>query len=97
MAKVYYTQKAVEDLASIWNYTFEEWSEMQADRYYEELVANCELLVKRPKLGKSANAIRINLLSYHVGRHFVFFQRISKTEIEIVRILHDSMDFQIHF
>lgn len=28
------TNKAVEDLSSIWNYTAEEWSEVQADRYY---------------------------------------------------------------
>ena len=28
------TNKAVEDLTNIWNYTFEEWSENQADTYY---------------------------------------------------------------
>ena len=34
MAKFHLTNKAVEDLAQIWNYTYDEWSENQADRYY---------------------------------------------------------------
>jgi toxin ParE1/3/4 len=31
MANFYLTLKASEDLAEIWNYTFDEWSEKQAD------------------------------------------------------------------
>ena len=29
------TKKAVEDLTEIWNYTSENWSEHQADKYYQ--------------------------------------------------------------
>ena len=35
MPKIRYSNKAVEDLSSIWEYTFTEWSESQADEYYE--------------------------------------------------------------
>lgn len=28
------SNKAVDDLTEIWNYTFDEWSEQQADNYY---------------------------------------------------------------
>ena len=38
MAKLRFTNKAVEDLTSIWNYTFKTWSERQADEYYVWLV-----------------------------------------------------------
>lgn len=38
MAKFYFTKRAVEDLSSIWNYTFEVWSEEQADKYYRILL-----------------------------------------------------------
>lgn len=31
MAKYLLTNKAAEDLSGIWNYTFEAWSEKQAD------------------------------------------------------------------
>ena len=34
MASFHLTNKAVEDLAEIWNYTIDKWSENQADHYY---------------------------------------------------------------
>ena len=37
MPKVRYSNKAVEDLTSIWEYTFSEWYWSQADEYYEML------------------------------------------------------------
>ena len=45
MAKYNLTNKAVEDLAKIWDYTFEQWSEQQADNYYEMLI-QCRLVSK---------------------------------------------------
>ena len=41
MPKVRYSNKAVEDLTSIWEYTLSEWSESQADEYYEMLISAC--------------------------------------------------------
>ncbi len=38
MAKYKLTNKAVEDLSKIWDYTFEVWSEQQADKYYDGLI-----------------------------------------------------------
>ena len=35
-------RKAVEDLSMIWNYTYETWSEKQADIYYHLLIDSCE-------------------------------------------------------
>ncbi|MEY8687667.1 type II toxin-antitoxin system RelE/ParE family toxin [Bacteroides sp. AN502(2024)] len=37
MAKYRLTHKAVEDLADIWNHTLDEWSERQAEDYYNML------------------------------------------------------------
>ncbi len=42
MAKYVLTNKAVEDLSRIWDYTYEEWSENQADKYYELIIAAFE-------------------------------------------------------
>jgi len=38
MAKFYFTNLAVSDLAEIWDYTYDEWSENQANKYYEFLL-----------------------------------------------------------
>lgn len=49
-AKFYFTRKAVEDLSSIWDYTAQEWSEAQADRYYRRLIAACRKIAENPVL-----------------------------------------------
>ena len=38
MAEYKLTNKAVEDLNDIWEYTIEKWSEEQADKYYNLLL-----------------------------------------------------------
>ena len=40
MAKYKLSNKAVNDLTAIWNYTFDKWSENQADKYYLMLLEN---------------------------------------------------------
>lgn len=42
------SNKAVEDLSKIWNYTFELWSEQQADKYYNSLISSCHQIAKTP-------------------------------------------------
>ena len=39
MSKYVSTNQAIEGLTSIWNYTYNQWSEKQADKYYKELIA----------------------------------------------------------
>ena len=37
MKKYHLTKKAFEDLSDIWTYTYDNWSEEQADKYYSIL------------------------------------------------------------
>ena len=92
MAKVFLRQEAVDDLNNIWKYTFEKWSEPQADKYYAMLKQSCLEIGKNPDIGKDYNEINKNLLGQQSGRHIIFYQKISETEIEIIRILHQRMD-----
>jgi toxin ParE1/3/4 len=94
MAKYSFTNKAVEDLSSIWNYTYERWSENQADKYYEMLIDFCQQLADKPILGKSYNQIAEHLLGFRAGKHIIFYRVISKTGIEVIRILHERMDLK---
>lgn len=41
MAEYKLTNKAVEDLNQIWEYTIYKWSEQQADKYYNLLLESC--------------------------------------------------------
>lgn len=52
MANYRLTKKAVEDLSKIWDYTYEAWSENQAEKYFFELLEDCQLLAENQNLGK---------------------------------------------
>ncbi|ABQ07524.1 type II toxin-antitoxin system RelE/ParE family toxin [Flavobacterium johnsoniae] len=97
MAKYHLTNKAVEDLAVIWNYTFDEWSENQADKYYLLLLDSCQEAAENPSLGKKYDIVTEKLLGYKSNEHILFYQIISENEIEIVRILHGKMDLKSKF
>ncbi len=94
MAKYNLTKKAVTDLTNIWNYTFEKWSEQQADNYYENLIESFEEITQKPFIGKKYEGITSGLLGLRVKKHIIFYREISKDEIEITRILHGSMDLK---
>jgi toxin ParE1/3/4 len=94
MAKYKLTNKAVEDLAKIWEYTFEEWSEQQADNYYEMLISNCEEIAINPKLGKTYDGVTQGLLGMRTSRHVIFYRKMDEDYIEITRILHGRMDLK---
>jgi toxin ParE1/3/4 len=94
MVKFSFTNRALDDLIEIWEYTVENWSENQAEKYYNLIIASCLDLANNPKLGKSYNIVSQNLLGYKCGEHIIFFQEIVKNEIEIARVLHGMMDLK---
>ena len=94
MAEFKLTNKAVEDLSKIWDYTFEVWSEKQADNYYEMLISNCEEISNNPKLGKNYKGVIPDLLGMSVNKHVIFYRNIEKDYVEITRILHGRMDLK---
>jgi toxin ParE1/3/4 len=94
MAKYKLSNKAVDDLTRIWNYTFDKWSENQADKYYFMLLENCNEVACNPALGKNYSIVTENLLGFKAGRHIIFYRKIEGNEVEITRILHEQMDFK---
>lgn len=94
MANYRFTNKAVDDLTRIWNYTFRKWSENQADKYYYMLIENCREVAINPELGKNYSEVIENLFGFKAGRHIIFYRRIENDEVEIIRILHGQMDLK---
>jgi toxin ParE1/3/4 len=94
MAEYKLTNKAVEDLSKIWNYTLETWSEKQADKYYEMLISNFQEIADNPKLGKNYEGVTQSLLGYKTNRHIIFYRILNTSYIEITRILHVRMDLK---
>ena len=94
MAKVYFTNKAIEDLVAIWKYTVKTWSENQAELYYGLLIDSCQKLAAEPTLGKSYEIIEQHVLGFKTGQHLIFYRTIATQEIEVIRILHGMMDLK---
>ncbi len=96
MVRYILTQKALCDLSDIWNYTYDKWSENQADKYYQMLIKSIQLISENPDVGKKYDSIKKELYGIKVGRHIIFYQKseLEKTKIEIIRILHESMDLK---
>ena len=94
MSEYTLTNRAVEDLSKIWDYTFEVWSEKQADKYYDGLISNFEEIVENPDLGKNYEGISKQLLGFKAYRHIIFYRTLDKNYVEITRILHERMDLK---
>lgn len=95
MAEFKLTNKAVEDLGQIWNYTFEAWSENQADKYYEMLISACGEIAANPNRGKRYEGISESLLGMKTNRHIIFYRTLTENFVEITRILHERMDLKM--
>ncbi|QCK15723.1 type II toxin-antitoxin system RelE/ParE family toxin [Mangrovivirga cuniculi] len=94
MAKYILTNKAVEDLTDIWNYTLNEWSENQADKYYNMLIEAIKQIAKTPQIGKNYEMVIPDLSGFRVSKHIIFYKILNEDSIEVVRILHERMDLK---
>jgi toxin ParE1/3/4 len=88
------SNRAVDDLAEIWNYTFDTWSESQADKYYGLILMHCQEIADGLIVGKCYPEILEDLLGSLIGRHIVFYRFSKDKTVEIVRILHSRMDLR---
>lgn len=94
MTKIRLRQQAIDDLNNIYKCTFEKWSDGQADKYYATIKLACKAIGENPDVGTKYYKISSNLLGLKSGKHIIFYQRISKDKIEVIRILHERMDLK---
>jgi toxin ParE1/3/4 len=89
-----FSPAAQADFGVIWDYSVETWGEDQADRYIDLIRDTCTLLARGEREGRRFD-LRAGYLKYPFGRHLVFFRKTT-SGIEVVRILHQSMDVARH-
>lgn len=88
------TNKAVEDLTNIWEYTIDKWSENQADKYYTSLLTSCQTIANNPEIGKVYFDITPTLYGFKINIHIIFYRKQIDQPVTIIRILHERMDLQ---
>jgi len=96
MKKISITPQARADLRDIGRYTDKKWGRQQRFTYIRQLTDRFAYLAENPHRGRKRDELVGSPLSYHEGRHIIFY-RSTADGIEVLRILHDSMDFLRHF
>jgi len=84
------SSRAKEDLLEIWEFIADH-DELAADRYIDYLRDRALELLHFPELGRARNEIHPNLRSLLARNHLLFY-KIEGEEVQILRILHGSMD-----
>lgn len=88
------SEKAISDLEEIWLYTYNKWSKAQADKYYRLIINEIEAIANNYDFCKNIDYIKPGYRMSKVKSHLIFFRTASNKVIEIIRILHQSMDIE---
>ena len=83
------------DLDEIWDYSAKRWGEDGAERYVRDLWRGIERVAADPRQGRAYDEVRAGYSRYTVRSHVLFY-RLVPGGIDVVRILHQSMDFKRH-
>lgn len=95
MRRVILVPRARRDLAEVWNYTAETWSASQADRYLARLVSKINRLARPQPATRRCDDLYPGLWRVKSDSHLIFFL-LADNEVQVVRILHEQMDFEQH-
>lgn len=102
MARVIRSPQAKRDIVEVLEYTRERWGKAQAREYGELIREALVAIAGDPTRGLPRDDVRSGVLAYHIkqrgrpARHIIFYRLGPTGTVEVVRVLHDAMDFEQH-
>lgn len=102
MANVRISRQAWNDLLDVKAYTLEQFGAAQLDEYEALIEEALTQIASDPSSGRLRPELHPGVRSCHIGqrgraaRHLFFYRVGSDEVVEIVRFLHDAMDFARH-
>jgi len=97
MAVYKLTNKAEQDMLFIGRYTLKHWGVKQRNFYLKQLDACFSYIAENPKAGEACDFIAKGYRKFPQGRHIIFYKQTPVGRVEIIRILHQSMDIELKF
>ncbi|MCH1920957.1 type II toxin-antitoxin system RelE/ParE family toxin [Shewanella sp. A3A] len=73
-------------------FTSRRWGREQRNVYLKQFDESFWLLAENPDIGKTCDDIRVGYRKFPQASHVIFYQQIGSQNIQIIRILHKSMD-----
>ncbi len=96
MADYNLSEAAMIDLANIYENGISNFGLEQARRYLTDLEDQFQMLSKHRKMGRDSSEIAPFLRRFSYEAHTIFYMP-TDSEIFIVRVLNQSMDYDDHF
>ena len=94
MASYRVTKKAHVDLIEIGLFTTNEWGATQRNNYLKQLDDCFSQLAENPELGTQVDFIAKGYRKLPQGSHLIFYRQDLEGTVEIIRVLHKSMDVE---
>jgi toxin ParE1/3/4 len=88
------TARAKSDLLKIGRFTQQRWGRKTRIKYLARVDSACSRLAINPSLGRNRDELLPGASSFPVGRHLIIYRVADTGLIEIIRVLHQSMDYQ---
>ena len=95
MSRYVLSPRAQADIGDIWTYTVKRWNVDQAERYVRLIQTEIDVLASDPLRGRACDEIRPGYRKGYAGSHLIFY-RVEDHRIDVVRILHQHMDYERH-
>ena len=95
MVKYVLSPQAQKSLLQIGKYTFDTHGQQQKKFYLKMLREHLRLAAKKPASGQQRSEIKEGYYSVRADRHHIYY-RIRNTHIDIIDILHQSMEPKLH-
>jgi len=91
MAKYLLSPQAQKSLIQISNYTLENYGKKQKTTYLKLLRDKMRVVSANPNQGKDRQEIKPGYYSIQAEKHHIYY-RVRDTHIEIIDVLHQSME-----
>ncbi len=88
------SEPAADDLKAISVYGAENWGWEKSNRYLDDLSSLIGNLLDNPYLGRTRDDLDSDVRGIRTHQHVIFY-RILRSQLEIVRVLHERQDIQI--
>jgi toxin ParE1/3/4 len=88
------TARAKSDLREIGRFTQQRWGRKSRIEYLARVESACSRLAANPSLGRIRDELPQGVSSFPVGRHLIIYRVEDAGPVVIIRVLHQSMDYQ---
>ena len=89
------SKKAADDFGDIYEYTFLNFGEEQADNDTDEMELWLQTVSEAPFIGRECFDLRPGIRRHDHQKHAIFY-RVRDFDIFVIRILHQQMNPMLH-